>query len=74
MQECDDCATPLIDVPPTVIQYTGQKRQQFRINMSNVSTNPVVNLSYNLMSSYVRFNQRQSYMKFLTRSTKRERI
>ncbi|KAH3852745.1 hypothetical protein DPMN_095262 [Dreissena polymorpha] len=42
MQECDDCATPLIDVTPTVIQYTGQKRQQVRINPFNVTTNPVV--------------------------------
>ncbi|KAH3782400.1 hypothetical protein DPMN_160315 [Dreissena polymorpha] len=42
MQECDDCAIPLIDVTPTVIQYTGQKRQQVRIIISNVTTNPVV--------------------------------
>ncbi|KAH3846136.1 hypothetical protein DPMN_088432 [Dreissena polymorpha] len=42
MQECDDCATPLIDIPPTVIQYSGQKRQQVRINMSYFTTNPVV--------------------------------
>ncbi|KAH3779832.1 hypothetical protein DPMN_157640 [Dreissena polymorpha] len=42
MHECDECATPLIDVTPTVIQYTGQKRQQVRIYLSNVTTNPVV--------------------------------